>query len=336
MEHTLQSRLKSTYIDPTCVPNEPEGTVCFTKEYQKRVLQVLNGINVVLLIFVLLVALYNSIFFMCKAKIRHTFIVLFYLLAFFCLFSWLITAIKQTISPDARYLVFQSIDEPEYYNDTANISQAAFLGLFGLISATMYQIDQSLKLLLPYNLKSSEQRARRNIKIFNYSILALVMIYSGVFLWIFFTPIDVGRKWVLIINLVFRLLFLMIYLVTVCRLNAKFRFFTKGVLVSEIRSIRLQFWAFFTGFITQAAFVIVEIVYDNPTISFEAVKTIVFLVSFLVPILVILYAHYNTFKGIQVDQDSQVAQNSEESANKQVNSATTGSKASLHGRNDSD
>ena len=125
-------------MDPECKENIPEGTVCFTDQYQKTLLQVLNGINAVWLAITICMALYNVIFFICKAKIRHTFIMLFYLLAFFCLVTWELTAVKQIIEPDSRYLVFQKIDEPNAYNDAANISQFAFCGLFALISATMY------------------------------------------------------------------------------------------------------------------------------------------------------------------------------------------------------
>ena len=84
----------SQYLDPTCVPNEPEGTVCFTEEWQQVLLQVLNWIDAFALTVTILMAGYNCVFFICKAKIRHTFIILFYLLAFFCLVTWLITAVK--------------------------------------------------------------------------------------------------------------------------------------------------------------------------------------------------------------------------------------------------
>ena len=56
--------------------------------------QVLNWIDAFALTVTILMAGYNCVFFICKAKIRHTFIILFYLLAFFCLVTWLITAVK--------------------------------------------------------------------------------------------------------------------------------------------------------------------------------------------------------------------------------------------------
>ena len=133
--------MTSPYLEPDCVPNEPEGNVCFTDQYQKVTLQVLNGINVVWLALALCMTLYNVIFFIFKAKIRNTFIILFYILVIICLVCWEITAVQQTVNPDARYLVFQKIDFPEYFNVTANISQMAFLALFALITATIYQID---------------------------------------------------------------------------------------------------------------------------------------------------------------------------------------------------
>lgn len=297
---------ETQYIDPDCTPDDPEGTVCFTYRYQKTTLQVLNGVDVAWLTVVLAMASYNCVQFICRAKIRHSFIILFYLLTFFCLTSWLITCIKQMISPDARYLVFQSIDAPEYYNDTANISQVAFLCLFALICATMYQIDQSLKFLLPLIYKISEEQARKNIRNYNLVMLALVLAYTAVFLWIFFTPKDVGRANVLIINLCFRIVFLIFYLVTVCGLYRKFRFFNQGVMNNEIKSIKRQFLAFFIGFISQIVFFIWEIIDDRPSFAFEATKTVVFLVSFLVPIQVIILAHYKTFREQKIIEDAKV------------------------------
>ena len=114
----------------------------------------------------------------------------------------------------------------------------AYLGLFTLICATMYQIDQSLKFLLPFVFKISEERARRNVKAYNWGIFVLIMSYLGAFLYIFFTPKDIGRKNVLAINMGYRLVFLAIYLFTVVRLYRKFHYFPKGVMDSEVTSIK--------------------------------------------------------------------------------------------------
>ena len=139
------------------------------------------------------------------------------------------------------------------------MSQVAFLGLFTLISATMYQIDQSLKFLLPFVFKISEEKARRNVKIYNWSIISLLLVFTGLFFYIFYTPDDVGRNRVLWINLTFRLLFLIVYVVTVCRLYRKFKYFPSGVMDSEVKSIKRQFLAFMIGFIVQCAFFAYEI-----------------------------------------------------------------------------
>ena len=123
------------------------------------------------------------------------------------------------------------------------------------------------------------------------------MSYLGTFLYVFFTPRDIGRKNVLGINMGFRIVFLAIYLFTVVRLHRKFHYFPKGVMDSEVKSIKRQFLAFLVGFLAQFAFFIAEMVDDRPSIVFEATSTVVFLVSFLGPIQVILWAHYQTFKG---------------------------------------
>ena len=60
---------------------------------EKVVLQVLNSIDAVLIGLTIFMAMYNCIMFVWKKKIRRFFIILFYILVFFCLLSWEITAI---------------------------------------------------------------------------------------------------------------------------------------------------------------------------------------------------------------------------------------------------
>ena len=67
--------------------------------------------------------------------------------------------------------------------------------------------------------------------------------------------------------------------------------------------------AFLVGFLAQFVFFIVEMVYDRPSIVFEATSTVVFLVSFLVPIQVILWAHYQTFKGFENPEEDKEVRN---------------------------
>ena len=161
--------------------------------------------------------------------------------------------------------------------------------------------------MLPLEFKISEERARRNVKLYNWSIFALLMSYTGAFAYIFFTSRDIGRVNVLAINLGYRLVFLAVYSVTVSRLRRKFHCFPKGVMDSEVTSIQRQFLAFLVGFLAQFVFFIVMMVWAQPSIIFEATSTVVFVVSFLVPIQVILYAHYQTFKGFDaIEEEKEV------------------------------
>jgi len=79
--------------------------------------------------------------FVWKKEIRRCFIILFYLLVFYCLVSWEITAILSTIYPETRYLVYQLEKNPSFMHVEADISQIAFLALFALVSATIFHLD---------------------------------------------------------------------------------------------------------------------------------------------------------------------------------------------------
>jgi len=85
-------------------------------------LQVLNAIDGVVILGAIGFSLFNLFKFVVKGEIRHFFIIVFYLLAMFCLASWEVTAIAQTINPEIRYLVFQLRDGPKYFHVTADLS----------------------------------------------------------------------------------------------------------------------------------------------------------------------------------------------------------------------
>ena len=67
----------------------------------------MNSIDAVAVAVTLALGLYNFAKFIKQEEMRTLFIVAFYILAFFCLTSWLITAIAQAVKPETRYLVFQ-------------------------------------------------------------------------------------------------------------------------------------------------------------------------------------------------------------------------------------
>ena len=59
---------------------------------EKIVLQVLNAVDAVVIFSMIAFALHNVIRYVVRARIRHFYIVMFYVLALFCLVSWTITA----------------------------------------------------------------------------------------------------------------------------------------------------------------------------------------------------------------------------------------------------
>ena len=133
---------------------------------QQVTLSILNAIDAIFILFVIVIACYNVYKFIYKAKIRQFFIIVFYVLALFCLVSWEVTAVAQTIDPDTRYLVFQENDHPSFYHVTADFSQGAFLVLFALGSVTMYHLDLSLRLLLPNVFHLDEKQFNKKIKVY--------------------------------------------------------------------------------------------------------------------------------------------------------------------------
>ena len=95
-----------------------------------------------------------------------------------------------------------------------------------LTSATIYHIDQSIKLLLPqvYVGYTVHQVIYRT-KVYNWCTCGLVISYLGLFLFIFFDWYDIEVVWVLGINLAMRVIMLTIYCLTVLALFRKLRYF---------------------------------------------------------------------------------------------------------------
>ena len=57
----------------------------------------------------------------------------------------------------------------------------------------------------------------------------------------------------------------------------------------------MQFFSFLIGFTVQAIFIGVQMKVQHSGFIYECVKTVIILISFLLPVLTILYAHYKTF-----------------------------------------
>lgn len=108
------------------------------------------------------------------------------------------------------------IDNPKYFHITADLSSAAFIGLYALISATIYHISQSLSLLIPNAERPVQVRdVQRNIRIYNICQFCIVLVYFGLFLWIFFTPNNISSSVVLSLDLGIGSMMTVIYILTV-------------------------------------------------------------------------------------------------------------------------
>lgn len=85
-------------------------------------MQILNAFDAAAIVLTLCFSFYNLYKFMAHAQMRNFFTIMFYVLVFFCLASWAITAVAQTVDPTTRYLVYQLRDNPKYFHDTADLS----------------------------------------------------------------------------------------------------------------------------------------------------------------------------------------------------------------------
>lgn len=207
-------------------------------------MQALNGVNLLYISAVITLAAYNCVKFVWKKSVRSLHILAFYFCCFFCLVSWLITSTAQIFNVGERYLAFQLIDDPEFHQDMGDISQISFLCMFALISSTMYHMDQSLTFLLPERHKQSSSRAKRNVKVYNWLHLVLVLLYLAAFLGIYFTKYDVKVTVALAVDMSFRCLLLTIYTFTVCSLHKKFGMIGNVKQKRQISSIEVQFMSF--------------------------------------------------------------------------------------------
>ena len=185
-----------------------------------------------------MLACYNFFKFVVFGTARSVFIIFFYVLVLFCLLSWEGNAIKEVVDPDGRQFVFQMLDDPNYFHISVDVSQIASLALFALICATMYHINCSLSLLLQHLTGTTVKTARRNIFIFNSTVVLLVLAYTSLFMYILCTPRDIEASVVLLLDLAFQAIFIVIYLLTVWTLYKKLRHFPSESMTEEIRSIK--------------------------------------------------------------------------------------------------
>lgn len=167
-----------------------------------------------------------------------------------------------------------------------------------LISATMYHLGQSLKLILPHVYQTTPMRVQRNIMCYNAFCALLIILYFGMVVFIFFFR-DIEAKLVLSLNLFMRIVMLAVYLITVFSLLSKLQHFPKEAMKAEVTSIKRQFSTFFIGFSLQAVYNGVQIALTKTNFALECAKTVVLFVSFMVPILVVLVAHHITFRGVK-------------------------------------
>ena len=94
----------------------------------------------------------------------------------------------------------------------------------------------------------------RRIKLYNWSLFAIVMIYLGLFIWTFFTPLDIEVVYILAMDLALHSVLLLIYAVTVLKLYRTLKHFPSESMGKEISSIKTQFFAFLIGFSFQAIY----------------------------------------------------------------------------------
>ena len=122
------------------------------------------------------------------------------------------------------------------------------------------------------------------------------------FLFIFFTEMAISVNSVLMAHLGFRILFLVIYMVTCFKLFRTLRHYPDSIMEKEIKSIQRQSISFLIGFTLQAVYMILIILADEWTFALEVSRTAIMIISFVAPIWWLIFAHQQTFKGI--DQDA--------------------------------
>lgn len=180
----------------------------------------LNAVDAVAIVFTLAFSLFNFYKIVIKQKMHSFFIWAFYLLVIFCLASWEITAIAQAVKPDTRYLVFQLKDKPKYFHYTADLSDAAYIGLFALISSTIHHVSQSLTFLVPTKpgqTPITAETIKRKIKVYNIIQLSIFVVYISLFLIFFFDPWNDFEEASLVLGIYLgiRALLIVIYIFTV-------------------------------------------------------------------------------------------------------------------------
>ena len=155
----------------------------------------------------------------------------------------------------------------------------------------MYHLDLSLRLLLPNTFHLEEDETNKKIKVYNCVTFALLLIYFTMFLVIFFIMVNVSVNAVLITHLGFRIMFLIIYMVTCFKLFRTMKLFPDSIMENEIKSIKRQSLSFLFGFTLQASYLILIIIEDEWTFPLEIFRTAVMIVSFVAPICLLIFAH---------------------------------------------
>lgn len=142
----------------------------------------------------------------------------------------------------------------------------------------------------------SARDVQRNILIYNVCQCCVTIAYFGLFLWIFFTPQDLPSQVPLGLTLGFIVVMFIIYTATVAQLFEKLKHVPSLAKGREIASIKTQFISFLVGFGLNGVYLTYQIL--NPTSSFvtEITKCVIVIVTYLLPVLMILVAHYKTFR----------------------------------------
>jgi len=111
----------------------------------------------------------------------------------------------------------------------------------------MFHINQSLTMILPHVFNVSEETALKQICFYNTMISFIVVSYLGMLFWIFYAP-DIQVQIVLSLNLAFRIVLLLIFILTVIELFSTLKHFPAESMSIEIVSVKRQFVSFLIAF----------------------------------------------------------------------------------------
>ena len=118
----------------------------------------LNGIDAVIIVYVIGFGIYNVIRYLTIAKIRNFYLITFYVISIICLICWAITAIANMIDPMLKTVVYQARDDHNFVNVIADICLSFWYILFALVSVMIFHLDSALTLLLPDEFKMTKEK----------------------------------------------------------------------------------------------------------------------------------------------------------------------------------